>query len=62
MNEPNYLLIIIVLAVPLVLFLIFRSIMLWYWKVDTIVENQEKQIALLTDLLRIYKKVNNYPE
>ena len=29
----------------LVIFLIIRSLVLWYWKVYVIIENQEKQIA-----------------
>lgn len=37
----------VVLGVFLGIFLIIRSIMLWYWKVDIIVRNQEEQIRLL---------------
>lgn len=33
------------------LFLALRAVVLWYWKVDTIVANQEKQIHLLRALL-----------
>lgn len=29
------------------LFLVFRQVMLWYWKVDKIVKNQEEQNNLL---------------
>ncbi|MFD2599300.1 hypothetical protein ACFSQ3_10070 [Sphingobacterium corticis] len=32
------------LAFALAIFLLFRSIFLWYWKVDKILENQQKQI------------------
>ena len=43
--------VILFLAVPTLLFLILRSVMLWYWKIDTLVNNQQKQIKLLSDLL-----------
>ncbi|NGM63555.1 hypothetical protein G5B30_16725 [Sphingobacterium sp. SGG-5] len=33
-------------------FLIFRAVMLWYWKVDRIVSNQEQQIATMSAILR----------
>ena len=33
-----------IVLVSIGIFLLIRSIMLWYWKVSTIVENQEKQI------------------
>ena len=36
----------IIIAVILV-FLIIRSILLWYWKIDKIVENQQQQNKLL---------------
>jgi hypothetical protein len=40
----------IALGILILVFLLVRSIFLWYWKIDTIVENQEKQIELLEDL------------
>lgn len=45
---------IMLLIVPIfwiVVLLILRVFFLWYWKVNVIVENQEKQIKLLTELL-----------
>lgn len=33
------------------IFLGVRSLFLWYWKIDTIVSNQEIQIALLKEIL-----------
>lgn len=39
--------ILFVFAVCAAIFLITRSILLWYWKVDVIVKNQESQTALL---------------
>jgi hypothetical protein len=35
----------------LLIFLALRAILLWYWKVDIIVKNQEEQIRLLNELL-----------
>ncbi len=46
--------IIMLLIVPIfwiIVLLILRVFFLWYWKVNVIVENQEKQIKLLTELL-----------
>lgn len=39
------------LAITIGIFLAIRAIVLWYWKIDTIVENQQKQIQLLTQLV-----------
>jgi hypothetical protein len=33
------------------IFLALRAMFLWYWKVDTMVRNQEIQIQLLTEIL-----------
>lgn len=49
---------IIVIIVFVLIFFAFRAVMLWYWKVDVIVANQQKQIDLLTDLLK-QKSVND---
>ena len=32
-------------------FLALRTLLLWYWKINIIIENQEKQIALLSRLI-----------
>jgi hypothetical protein len=37
------------------IFLALRSLFLWYWKVNTIVKNQEIQIKLLTELVQLNK-------
>lgn len=39
------------IVVMILIFLAIRAIILWYWKIDTIVLNQEKQIALLRELV-----------
>jgi hypothetical protein len=38
------------------LFIAIRSLVLWYYKIDTILQNQEKQIALLSELLSEARK------
>ncbi len=38
------------------IFLAIRAIMLWYWKINTIVDNQQMQIRLLQDLLSAFNK------
>lgn len=44
LQSSNTTAVIITLVVFLVLFLVFRGALLWFWKVDKIVENQETQI------------------
>lgn len=44
--------IIFISFIVVVLFLALRLIFLWYWKIDTLVENQEKQIAILKEILK----------
>jgi hypothetical protein len=39
---------VLVILVLLGVFLIIRSLVLWYWKVDVIVRNQEAQTALMS--------------
>jgi hypothetical protein len=43
--------ILIILGFTVVAFIVLRIFFLWYWKIDTIVENQEKQIVLLKHLV-----------
>jgi hypothetical protein len=43
----------IILSIFVGIFLAFRAIALWYWKIDTLVKNQEKQINLLIDLISV---------
>jgi len=49
-NGGSIIVLLIALAILILVFLLVRSILLWYWKIDTIVENQEKQIELLKAL------------
>ncbi|UII34638.1 hypothetical protein LVD17_12550 [Fulvivirga ulvae] len=38
---------IIILVIAFLFFLLMRAFMLWYWKVDTIVQNQKEQKQLM---------------
>lgn len=48
---------ILVLVVFVVIFFAVRAVMLWYWKIDVIVMNQQKQIDLLTELIKQKSKI-----
>ncbi|MCL7986850.1 hypothetical protein M8998_02730 [Sphingobacterium sp. lm-10] len=52
----------ILLALSIAIFLILRSVVLWYLKVDKIIENQQKQIVqqqtIIDGLAGLYKSVN----
>lgn len=43
--------IIVALIVSVAVFFIFRGVLLWYWKVNTIVKNQERTNELLQQLV-----------
>lgn len=44
------------LAIIIIVFLVLRGFTLWYWKIDTIVSYQAKQIKLLQEILETSKK------
>lgn len=56
--------ILIAIGVSLLIFFVLRSVMLWYWKVDKIVENQQKQIQQMNTVIEamsaFYRK--QYPD
>lgn len=51
-----------VLAIYVLVFLLLRKVFLWYWKVDKILENQQKQIeqqqTIIDGLAGLYKSLN----
>jgi hypothetical protein len=49
-------LVIIVLVICVGLFLALRALVLWYWQIDKVVSNQEKQIMLLKDIIASINK------
>jgi len=51
---------IFLIFVGIIVFLSIREIMTWYWKIDTIIKNQETQIAIQKAMLEELKK-KNYP-
>lgn len=48
----NFFSLFIFLGICLLIFLAIRSIVLWYWKINAIVENQEKQLDALNSILQ----------
>jgi hypothetical protein len=44
-------LILLMILGAVALFFILRGVSLWYWRIDTMVSNQEKQIELLTHII-----------
>lgn len=40
----------ITLAIVIILFIVFRKFNLWYWKIQEMVNNQEKIIQLLSSI------------
>ena len=41
----------IVAVVLVVLFIVFRSFTLWYWKIDEVLTNQKDQLEVLKQIL-----------
>jgi hypothetical protein len=52
----------IIIAICICIFLALRALVLWYWKVDRIVTNQEIQNRLLQDLVQSINKLGTSPE
>lgn len=52
--------IIMTLAITIGLFFLFRGIMLWYWKVDKIVQNQEETNRLLKSIARTLESKDDH--
>lgn len=49
---------IIFLAVMVGLFVLLRSMMLWYWKIDVMIENQNQQIGLIKEQNSLLKQLS----
>lgn len=49
----------IALAIMLGIFLLLRAVVLWYWKVDTIVKNQEETNRLLRSINATLERQND---
>ncbi len=50
--ETNYTALFIILIVAIVIFLICREIICWYWKINKSIANQERIIELLDTLVK----------
>lgn len=46
----------ITLVVTILVFLIIRELVMWYWKINKRLKKQERQIELLEEILREIKK------
>jgi hypothetical protein len=55
----SFLLFALIAAASIGVFLLIRSIMLWYWRVDKIVENQHAQLAELKRLVDLMAAQSN---
>jgi hypothetical protein len=49
--------VIIFFVVVVGLFFLVRSIMIWYWKIDVLVKNQEDQKRLMSDQRDLLEKI-----
>jgi hypothetical protein len=48
---PAVIAFIVIIIVSIIVFLALRQFVLWYWKVDKIIQNQEMQNSLLEQLV-----------
>ena len=58
MTDNVYLDAVIYLIIAIVVFLLIREILTWYWKLNEIVANQEKTNTLLGDILKELKNTS----
>jgi hypothetical protein len=49
--------VILFFAIVVGLFFLVRSIMIWYWKIDVLVQNQEEQKKLMRDQKDLLEKI-----
>ena len=58
-NQTQTLISLLIFLVVLVgLFVLLRSLMLWYWKIDIIIENQKQQIGLTKEQNSLLKQLS----
>ncbi|HYF69319.1 MAG TPA: hypothetical protein VD884_14340 [Ohtaekwangia sp.] len=62
MESFGYYITVLLLTVALciALFLALRALVLWYWKVDRVIANQEAQISLLAEVRDLLSKDGKY--
>lgn len=58
---PSFITIILSILIMVGLFLLFREVLCWYWKVNKMVQNQEEIIRLLK-IIASKKHEENYKE
>jgi len=57
-SGQDLILILVLLLLPIGFFLLLRALVLWYWKVDIVVDNQDKQCKLLERQIALLEKQN----
>jgi len=50
----------LVVVIMFGIFLLIRSLILWYWKISIIVENQEKQLEEQQKTNAVLEKIHSY--
>jgi ABC-type phosphate transport system auxiliary subunit len=50
---------IVIAVISLLLFLAVRELMAWYWKINTIIKNQEIQIHLLKKIAGVDHRIDD---
>jgi uncharacterized membrane protein len=56
--EASIILFIVIFIVVIGIFLLFRRLTIWYFKIDIIIENMEEQTAILKKIANSLKKEN----
>jgi hypothetical protein len=56
---PGILILAIGIFITIAIFLLIRSFILWYWKVNLIVENQDRQLKELQKLSTLIEQFKN---
>lgn len=60
--ETNYTFLFILLFVGVVVFLVCRELLCWYWKINKSIANQEQMISLLQQLVNENKSSPTYDD
>ncbi len=59
-GTDDFIAFVVVLVIAAIVFFFLRGVMLWYWKIDTIVKNQEETNRLLKSTLRRLESKDDY--
>jgi len=59
MNSDLFLVFLVYLLISIVVFLILRQVMCWYWKININISLQEEQIKLQKETIKLLEKLVN---